>query len=1552
MRVLLKLICIALYVITNHVSNVKGESFLPKVNSIKSDSVSRQITYFEKSSNILARRGHSLYISLDEGLTWKKIQELEDKGIIKYQIDPLYPNRAFALTGGNDQYVTNDKGLSWTKFNIPLDDKERIASRISISSNIKKPDVLLASFYVCPVNHLFDSTCNLAYYYTDDGFRSNLKKMGDGFGKCVFAKSNELFEGGQDNTIYCSVNKLNSFGHVVESNLLASDNFFKTSKRLEIRDTGALIDIRIEHNFIIGIIQKDKFTQNSRIAIVVSQDGSFFNEVNLNLNIAYGAIFYLDSSPRDLFLAIVDYNRGSRKPVTSTIYSANSRGTAFFKVLDNVNGLSIKKVETIDGSWLANVVDEIDGNSGYENALPEALTKKSPRRMVRSVVSIDNGRNWLGLRVSDDKSCNLKDGCSLHILSPSEVDGEGNFVTGPTPGILMAVGSKGNSLATDLEHMNTWVSRDGGLTWNFSLKEPCKFSFADQGNIIVAVPFFTGGLGIDKVYFSLNQGKSFETVKLPTSFFPLNLLSAADGSSDKFLLSGFVNNDSKDREIIYHLDFSEAFQKKKCGNRDLEEVTVRVHPESGEPLCFFGRKEKFQRRKQDAMCLVREHFEGPVEIDELCQCTIADFECGDGYIIQGNDECVPDDKRIETLCRLGKTKKLTLFNRVLKKGNMCTNPGEISKSIAKTKDFDCKDFLGDENDHDKGTKNDIVSVQNEFKGLLDNYYYFESDEITNTESIVARTKRGDVYASKDGGLSFVKIPTKNRIDSVYVNQLPLQIILTSLSSDFYYSLDGGFSYYKKKAPKIPNTADRSALSFHPNEAGRFIWYGEGNCDGIDELCQTDAYLTTDYGELFSKLEDNVVSCDFLSPIFNSSTKVEDDLIYCTKPSPQGPGLSLITINHDLMNRKTLFNNIAGYAITGSYLIVAAIHEGTSLRAKVTVDGNIFADAHFPPDINVKSEQAYTVLDSSTKAIFLHVTTNNEKDEERGLLLKSNSNGTSYVTSLENVNRDSYGFVDFDRIEELEGVIISNVVQSPDRETPKRLKTLITHNDGAQWAYIIPPSLDCNGEKYDCSEKPLSQCSLNLHGFTERKSQDEFSSASAVGLLIGVGNVGETLESYDKSSTFISRDGGITWKEVQKGVTLWEYGDRGTIIVLVTQLSQTNTLLYSLDEGETWESYKFCDKPVRVLDLATVPSDTSRKFTIWSRGDSANGIAYTIDFTDIHKRQCKLDLDNPEDDDFEYWSPKHPFLPDNCLFGHEVKYLRRSEDRTDCFIGKSPLEIGFREVRVCPCSRRDFECDYNFYRDLDDTCKLIPGLSPSDHLEICKRGNVFEYSEPTGYRKIPLSTCVGGKEFDKWKVHPCPGKEKEFNKYYGHDLSKGKVIAIFVVPLIIFVLVTWIVYYLGIRRNGGFKRLGQIRLDQDDDDFAPVENNALDKIVNGVVRGGVVLVGLSLKLWRTLSKVTLSREASSNFFKTIGSGIIRRRPLRTNYVHIPDDVNEEGFSDNLPESGNFEESSISEEDALMTGSYQEGRGTETPIGQNEENLFNISDHSDNDMLNRV
>jgi hypothetical protein len=71
--------------------------------------------------------------------------------------------------------------------------------------------------------------------------------------------------------------------------------------------------------------------------------------------------------------------------------------------------------------------------------------------------------------------------------------------------------------------------------------------------------------------------------------------------------------------------------------------------------------------------------------------------------------------------------------------------------------------------------------------------------------------------------------------------------------------------------------------------------------------------------------------------------------------------------------------------------------------------------------------------------------------------------------------------------------------------------------------------------------------------------------------------------------FVSADAGLSWHQVLKGSYWYTMGDHGGVLVAVKMFradAATKELLYSTDEGETWNTHQFIDEPMRVYGLIT------------------------------------------------------------------------------------------------------------------------------------------------------------------------------------------------------------------------------------------------------------------------------------------------------------------------------------------------------------------------------
>lgn len=143
--------------------------------------------------------------------------------------------------------------------------------------------------------------------------------------------------------------------------------------------------------------------------------------------------------------------------------------------------------------------------------------------------------------------------------------------------------------------------------------------------------------------------------------------------------------------------------------------------------------------------------------------------------------------------------------------------------------------------------------------------------------------------------------------------------------------------------------------------------------------------------------------------------------------------------------------------TMSKFIVAALKDmsgggtdNSEMILFVSVDGQTWSKAKFPHASSSRLlENAYTIVESTTHSLAVDVLTHSTSSV--GTLFVSNSNGTYFVESLKNTNRNDAGFVDFEDIVGVDGVGLANVVANAEevdgRKAPKKIRSVITFDDG-------------------------------------------------------------------------------------------------------------------------------------------------------------------------------------------------------------------------------------------------------------------------------------------------------------------------------------------------------------------------------------------------------------------------------------------------------------------------------------------------------------------------
>lgn len=306
--------------------------------------------------------------------------------------------------------------------------------------------------------------------------------------------------------------------------------------------------------------------------------------------------------------------------------------------------------------------------------------------------------------------------------------------------------------------------------------------------------------------------------------------------------------------------------------------------------------------------------------------------------------------------------------------------------------------------------------------------------------------------------------------------------------------DFGALWTKLEAPLPPNIFGVAALQFHPKQTDWLLWTGSVDCSNMQgggPNCRAEAFYSRDHGRRWTKFESYVRTCSWAR---DKEIRIDEREILCEsyrnkKGSQMAFGgvnpLELVAGTNFYSKKEVLFKNVVGFARFSEYLLVAEVcvsraplirlltivrievaENANALDLQVSLDGKRFSQGLFPPGMRLDNHvstrprfvdvlltnksQAYTILESSTDSVFLHVTMSQAKGAEWGNVLKSNSNGTYFGLSLDHVNRNSRGYVDFEKVIGLDGIAVMNIVTNPDDAAvsgKKKLQTRITHNDG-------------------------------------------------------------------------------------------------------------------------------------------------------------------------------------------------------------------------------------------------------------------------------------------------------------------------------------------------------------------------------------------------------------------------------------------------------------------------------------------------------------------------
>lgn len=346
-----------------------------------------------------------------------------------------------------------------------------------------------------------------------------------------------------------------------------------------------------------------------------------------------------------------------------------------------------------------------------------------------------------------------------------------------------------------------------------------------------------------------------------------------------------------------------------------------------------------------------------------------------------------------------------------------------------------------------------------------------------------------------------------------------------------------------------------------------------------------------------------------------------------------------------------------------------------------------------------------------------------------------------------------------KVEGIRGIYIASKISLPPTGLktystigPEHLVSVITFDHGNSWQSIQAPTVDNEGQPINCTK-----CSLHLSQkfsqlYPVTRSVTIMSSKTAPGVIMATGVVGKSLKGHP--CVFISRDAGQTWTQILRNYYFFNYGDHGGILVAVKYFKskgETNEILYSTDEGETWIAHEFHATNLKVYGLMTEPNANSTEFTLFgSESEEHKWLILKIELRNAFTANCTAD-------DYKFWSPGslngESLVP--CILGKQDTYQRRAA-HSKCYNGRDYNRPNRTEI--CKCSSWDFECDYGFSRlNSNSPCIRNRSVVPEDIFKVpdtCRPGEFYQRTK--GYRKIEGDVCFDG-YIDQYmpQTIPCP-----------------------------------------------------------------------------------------------------------------------------------------------------------------------------------------------------
>ncbi|XP_028396513.1 sortilin-related receptor-like [Dendronephthya gigantea] len=608
-----------------------------------------------------------------------------------------------------------------------------------------------------------------------------------------------------------------------------------------------------------------------------------------------------------------------------------------------------------------------------------------------------------------------------------------------------------------------------------------------------------------------------------------------------------------------------------------------------------------------------------------------------------------------------------------------------------------------------------------------------------------------VFASYDYGLTWQNISKKFQpsgekisINNYYfVKERPNSMIFTDKANKRVFLTNDGAKTITSRTVKF--SPDR--ISINPQNAN-LVLISDDTSTRDSGKAQTQVHISKDGGQTFKKLNEFIdVKAAWWSEPALTSDKATDLFIEAKAKGGGGvQGYKLdcrpTTVNCSNLGSLTsgapLNGDIVDFLVKGPYMFVTQ-HNADKSAINLFVQykrKGAFKKAKILTSSPLKEAFVYDVSGGHVMLVVNH------RKNETNLYNSLDASGLNYSLSLPRVlyhnphtevsslwlrNAVRYRFVDIWKVQALPSVYFATqLTQGP--VGGRYLISMMTFDKGGLWKKVQGPPKN----KYD---RPCTYpaCSLHvnlMYGSIYRYSKTTplLSRKSAPGLIMVTGVLGTNLKITPE--TYLSRDGGNTFKMVLRGKRRYNFGDHGGVI-LTSDFSSSRYLQFSVD----YENFYYVRLPttptsVEIKKIVTEPGEKGAVFLVIAYDRVADQFfVYQVNATNSLGVPCTKD-------DFYNMT-----VADIGVGGCAVKTVEIRNASRRCLTGKEySREVKSISYKNCMCRRRHYACDIGFQPDERGSCILMDNTKVNLVPKNCPEGS--SYMKSRGYIKLDdYKTCT-------------------------------------------------------------------------------------------------------------------------------------------------------------------------------------------------------------------